>query len=179
MPWDLQSSVAGSPAIDSFGNTSMSPDRWILSSVRPQHIYSHLLVFTLVPWFPFSLSVGDLTFVNGIHQWPVIKRWTTMFDLDTYSHSRTCNRSGLCWRPSILVAFHIRYLLHHAIVHEISALVTWFQCMSDIFSHYGYLDPLYIFIMEIIIYYILYMAMTTHVTFCISFLFMAIVIVCS
>ena len=32
-----------------FRNTSMSPDRWILSSVRPQHIYSHLLVCTLVP----------------------------------------------------------------------------------------------------------------------------------
>jgi len=61
----------------------MSPDRWILSSVRPQHIYSHLLVCTLVPWFPFSLSVGDLASVNGIHQWPVIRRWTTMFDLDT------------------------------------------------------------------------------------------------
>ena len=30
-----------------FGNTSMSPDRWILSSVRPQHIYSHLLDCTV------------------------------------------------------------------------------------------------------------------------------------
>ena len=38
-----------------FGNTSMSPDQWILSSVQPQHVYSHLLVCTLVPWFPFSL----------------------------------------------------------------------------------------------------------------------------
>ena len=61
----------------------MSPDRWILSSVWPQHIYSHLLVCTLVPWFPLSLSVGNLASVNGIHQWPVIRRWTTMFDLDT------------------------------------------------------------------------------------------------
>ena len=61
----------------------MSPDRWILSSVRPRHIYSHLLVCTLVPWFPFSLLVGDLASVNGIHQWPVIRRWTTMFNLDT------------------------------------------------------------------------------------------------
>ena len=83
MPWDLQSSVVGSLSIDSFGNTSMSPDRWILSSVRPQLIYSHLLVFTLVPRFPFSLSVGDLASFNGIHQWPVIRWWTTMFDLDT------------------------------------------------------------------------------------------------
>ena len=64
----------------------MSPDRWILSSVLPQHIYSHLWVCTLVPWFPFSLSVGDLASVNGIHQWLVIRRWTTMFDHDTSIH---------------------------------------------------------------------------------------------
>ena len=66
------------------------------------------------------------------------------------------------------------YLLDRAGVHEISALMIWFQCMSDIFSHYGDLDllyififygdldPLYIFIMEILIYYILYVAMTTR-----------------
>ena len=107
-----------------------------------------------------------------------------------YSHSRTCTRSGLCRRLSSLVAFHICYLLNRASVHDISALVIWFQCMSDIFSHYGYLDPLcifsfygdldplYIFIMDILIYYILYVAMTTHVTFCISFLFMAITQLC-
>ena len=64
----------------------MSSDRWILSSVRPQHIYWHSLVCTLVPWFPFSLSMGDLASVNGIHQWSVIRRWTTMFDLDTFIH---------------------------------------------------------------------------------------------
>ena len=50
-------------------------------------------LFTLVrlhsiPWFPFpfSLSVGDLASVNDIHQWPVIKWWTTMFDLETSIH---------------------------------------------------------------------------------------------
>ena len=47
VPWDLQSSVVGSLAIDIFGNTSVSPNRWILSSVRSQHIYSHLLDYTL------------------------------------------------------------------------------------------------------------------------------------
>ena len=47
VPWDLQSSVASSLTIDSFGNTSMSPDRWIISSVQPQHIYSHLLDCTM------------------------------------------------------------------------------------------------------------------------------------
>ena len=107
-----------------------------------------------------------------------------------YSHSRTCTHNGLCRILSRLVAFPICYLLNCASVHEISVLLTWFQCMSDIFSHYGDLDPwyifsfhgdlgpLYIFIMEILIYYILYMAMTTQVTVCISCLFMAIVLLC-
>ena len=107
-----------------------------------------------------------------------------------YSHSRTCTLSGLCRILSRLVVFHICYLLDRASVHEISALMTWFQCMSDIFSHYGDLDPLYIFsfhgdldplyifIMEILIYYILYVAMTTYDRFCISCPFMAIVLLC-
>ena len=46
-PSDLQLSVVGPLTIDIFGNTSMSPDRWIISSVRPQHMYSHLLDCTL------------------------------------------------------------------------------------------------------------------------------------
>ena len=107
-----------------------------------------------------------------------------------YSHSSTCTRRGLCRRLSRLVAFQICYLLDCDSVHEISTLVTWFQCMSDIFSHYGDLnplyifsfygdlDPLYIFIMRILIYYILYVAMTINVTFCISCLFIAIVLLC-
>ena len=107
-----------------------------------------------------------------------------------YSRDGTCTSSSLHRRPSILVAFHICYLLDRAGVHDISALMTWFQCMSDIFSHYGDLntlyifnfhgdiDPMYIFIMEILIYYILSVAMTTHVTICISCLFMAIVLLC-
>ena len=69
-----------------------------------------------------------------------------------YSHSRTCTCSILCRRLSILVAFLICYLLDRASVHEISALVTWFQCLSDIFSFHGDLGHLYIFIMEILIY---------------------------
>ena len=45
-------------------------------------------LFTLVwlhsvPWFPLSLSVVYLTYVNGIHQWLVIRWWNTMFNLDT------------------------------------------------------------------------------------------------
>ena len=37
-------------------------------------------------------------------------------------------------------------------VHEISSLVTWFQYMLEISSYYGDHDPLYIFIMDIMIY---------------------------
>ena len=69
-----------------------------------------------------------------------------------YSHSWTCTCSRLCRRLSILVAFLICYLLDRAIVHDISSLMTWFQCMSDIFSFHGDLGHLYIFIMDILIY---------------------------
>ena len=70
-----------------------------------------------------------------------------------YPHSRTCTHISLCIRPSSLVAFHICYLLDHANVHDVSALMIWFQCMSDIFNHYGDLDPLYVFSsMEILIH---------------------------
>ena len=106
-----------------------------------------------------------------------------------YSHSRTCTRSGLCRIPSRLVASLICYLLDHASVHEISALVTWFQYMSDISSHYGHLDllyifshlgdhgPLYIFIMEILIYrYCTWR--WPHMSYFVSCLFMAIVLLC-
>ena len=58
-----------------------------------------------------------------------------------YSHSRTCTCSSVCRRLHRLVEFHICYLLDRASVHEISSLVTWFQCMTDIFNYYGDLDP--------------------------------------
>ena len=106
-----------------------------------------------------------------------------------YSHSRTCTRSGLCRIISRLVEFQICYLLDHTSVHEISTLVTWFQCMSDIFIHYGDLDPLYIFIfhgdhdplyifiMEILIY--LYCTWRwPHMSYFVSCIFMAIVLLC-
>ena len=81
-----------------------------------------------------------------------------------YSHSRTCTHRVVCRIPSILVASHICYILDRASVHEISALMTWFQYMLDISSYYGDFDllyifihfgdhgPLYIFIIEILIY---------------------------
>ena len=94
-----------------------------------------------------------------------------------YSHSRTCTCSILCRRLSRLVAFLICYLLDHASFHEISALVTWFQCMSDIFSFHGDIGPLYIFIMEILIY--LYCTWRwPDMSYFVSCLFMAIVLLC-
>ena len=106
-----------------------------------------------------------------------------------YSHSTTRTHSGLCRRSSKLAASHICYLLDHASVHEISALVTWFQYMLDIsnyygdldplyiFSHYGDIDPLYIFIMEILIY--VYCTWWWPLMwYLVSCLFMAIVLLC-
>ena len=95
-----------------------------------------------------------------------------------YSRSRTCTRSGLCRKLSRLVEFHICYLLYHASVHEISALVTLFQYMSDISSHYGDLDLLYLHPLWrswsfVYLHHgdsdlcILYVAMTTYVISCI------------
>ena len=106
-----------------------------------------------------------------------------------YSHSRTCTRSSLCRRLFRLVASLIFYLLDHASVHEISALVTLVQYMLDIssyygdldplyiFIHYGDHDPLYIFIMEILIY--VYCTWRWPLMWCfLSCLFMAIVLLC-
>ena len=86
-----------------------------------------------------------------------------------YSHSRTCTRSGVCRRPSRLVASLICYLLDCASVHEILSLVTWFQYMSYISSHYGDLDLLYIFIHygDHGPLYMFIMVMTTNVISCI------------
>ena len=106
-----------------------------------------------------------------------------------YSHSRTCTHSGLCRRPSRLVASLICYLLDRASAHEISALVTWFLYMSDISSHYGDIDllyifihygdhgTLYIFIMEILSY-VYCMWRSPLMWYLVSCLFMAIVHLC-
>ena len=62
-----------------------------------------------------------------------------------YLHSRTCTCSGSCRRHSILVEFHICYLLDRVSFHEISSLMILFHYISDIFIHYEDLDPFYIF----------------------------------
>ena len=84
-----------------------------------------------------------------------------------YSHSRTCTRSGLCRRLSRLVASLICYLLDRASVHEISALVTWYQYMSDISSHFGDHGPFVYLHHGDSDLCILYVEMTTYVISCI------------
>ena len=105
-----------------------------------------------------------------------------------YSHSRTCTRSGVCRRPSRLVASIICYLLDRASFHEISALVTCssicqtFPATMEIRSIIylqpcGDHGPLYIFIMEILIY--VYCTWRwPHMFYHVVFLFMAIVLLC-
>ena len=73
-----------------------------------------------------------------------------------YSHSRTCTRSSFCRRPSILVAFHICYILDHVGIHEISAL-TIFILDSSVYQISSS-------IMEILIHCVLYVVMTIHDT---------------
>ena len=87
-----------------------------------------------------------------------------------YSHSRKSTRSGLCRRPSSLVAFHIWYLLNCASIHEISA----FMIMIPVFPVYiRYLHPLWRS------WSIVYCTRRwPHMTLCISCLFMAIVLLC-
>ena len=64
VPWSLHASMAGFLAFDS-GFTSLTPDRKILSNVRPQLIHSHSMDCTSVPWESLTLMVISLRLVNG------------------------------------------------------------------------------------------------------------------
>ena len=154
-------------------------------------------IFTLfrlhyVPWFPFSLSVGDVMFVNGIHEWPVFRWCTTMFDLDT----------SIRIVGHVLVSIHVEHLLawwHSIYATSLIVLVfmrfqlSWFDssvyqissATMEILIHcisWTIMEVLIYCIssstLAILIYCILYVVMTTHDSFCISCLFMAIVVLC-
>ena len=87
-----------------------------------------------------------------------------------YSHSRTCTHSSLCRRPSNLVAFHVCYLLDHANIQEISALMTF---IPEFPVYIKYLQP------RRRSWFIVYCTWRwPHMTLCISCLFMAIVLLC-
>ena len=87
-----------------------------------------------------------------------------------YSHSRTCTHSSLCRRPSNLVAFHVCYLLDHANIQEISALVTF---IPEFPVYIKYLQP------RRRSWFIVYCTWRwPHMKLCISCLFMAIVLLC-
>lgn len=51
--------------------------------------FSFVITFTnctVVPWEPFPLWVVPLVHVNGLHQWPVRRWFSSMFDCDTFIH---------------------------------------------------------------------------------------------
>ena len=54
-----------------------------------------------------------------------------------YLRDGICTHSSLCRRPLRLVEFHICYLLVHASIHDMLALMTRFQCITR------YLHPLW------------------------------------
>ena len=180
--------MVGSFSINNFGKTSISPNQWILSSVQPQHIYSHLLVCTLVPWFPFSLSVGNLASVNDIHQWPVIRQWTAMFDLDTSIRIVGHVLVAVCvedfpdwWHHLYATSLIVPVFMRFQLLWLDPVYVRHFQPMEILI----YLQPmeimvrsmLYIFIMEILIY--VYCTWRwPHMFYHVSCLFMAIVLLC-
>ena len=130
--------------------------------------------------------------VNGIHQWLAIRWWTTMFDLDTFIHivghvliAVRVEEIPAWWysiyATSLIVPVFMRFQLswRDSSVYQISSAI------MEILIHCVYSIIMEILIyctssstLEILIYCILYVAMTTHVTFCKSCLFMAIVILC-
>ena len=83
-----------------------------------------------------------------------------------YSCDGTFTHSSLCRIPPSLVASHICYLLDHASLMRCQLSWLYSSILPYIFIHYGDL-----------IHCILYVVMTTH-GICISFLFMAIVLLC-
>ena len=99
-----------------------------------------------------------------------------------YLHSRTCTRSSLRRRISILMAFHVCYLIDHASTYDISSLMTKFQCTSwclysvwrpyftvycmwqwplMTYVYYAYSLPLYCYVFETAMY-------TSYLQFCVE-----------
>ena len=110
-----------------------------------------------------------------------------MFNLDTSIHIighvlvAVCVEDFPYWwyllyATSLIVPVFMRF----------SALVTWFQYMSDISSHYGDLDPLYIFSLHgdhdplyiFILWILIYLYCMWRSPHILSCLFMAIVLLC-
>lgn len=64
------------------GNIPRSQQQVLIIRIRPKYfvcvliqlIYSHRIDYTTIPWDPLTPSVVFLTYVNGLHQWPVM-RW--------------------------------------------------------------------------------------------------------
>ena len=123
--------------------------------------------------------MGDLASVNGIHQWPVIRRWTTMFNLDTSIHIvghvlvADCVEDLVYWCISYMLPpwsfqcswdFSSRDLIPVYVRHfqplwrywSILYLQPFWRSWSVVYLHHGDSDLC-----------ILYVAMTTYVISCI------------
>ena len=130
------------------------------------HLFT-LFRLHFVPWFPLSLSMGYLASFNGRHQWSVIRRWTIMFDLDTFIHMIRYELVAVCIED-LRSWWHSTYATSLIVPIFMRCHFSWpdSSILLDIFIHYG--D---------IVHYILYVAMTTC-DICILCLFMAIVLLC-
>ena len=91
------------------------------------HLFTYVRMYE-VPWGPFSLLVGSLTFVNGLHQWPMIKWYPPCLTSTTlFIWLGFIPLGGLDWRPwansSILIFF---YCSSYTIPCHISYDASWY-----------------------------------------------------
>ena len=129
------------------------------------HLFT-LVRLHFVPWFPFSVSMGYLTSVNGIHQWPVIRQWTTMFDLNTSIPIVGHVLVAVCvedlsywWHPLYATSLIMPVLMRFQPSWLDTSVCQIFPATMEILIY-----CISSSILEILIYFILYMVMTTHVT---------------
>ena len=56
------------------------------TNVWLQIILHTLWILLEVPWEPLTLLVVPLTLVNGLHHWPVLKKFSSMIEFNTSIH---------------------------------------------------------------------------------------------
>ena len=76
--------LMASSLTDNHGNSSMSLDRQILQVAQHQHIYSHFVRCTWVPWNSLTSLVSFLALDKGIHQSTMIQWFLFMLDINTF-----------------------------------------------------------------------------------------------
>ena len=139
---------------------------------------------------PIFISMGDLASVNGIHQWPVIRWWTTMFDLDTSIHTVGHDLVAVCveyflywWHLLYATSLIMPVFMRFHLLWRDSSICQIFPATMEILIYFissailEIMVLLYIFIMEILIY--VYCTWRwPHMWFHVLCLFMAIVLLC-